>query len=96
MCSSDLTYAPLVEAARPGDRLLLDDGKIELRVEKGTRTELETTVVHGGRLGEHKGINAPGAPLPPDVSMDCSRVQKWLSFPLPRFSEWMAENEPAE
>ncbi len=59
------TYAPLVRAARPGDRLLLDDGKIELRVEHGTSTELETTVVHGGRLGQHKGINAPGAPLPP-------------------------------
>lgn len=59
------TYAPLVEAARPGDRLLLDDGKIELRVARATKTELEATVVHGGRLGEHKGINAPGAPLPP-------------------------------
>ncbi len=58
------TYAPLVEAARPGDRLLIDDGRLELRVEGGSRTELDTTVVHGGRLGEHKGINAPGAPLP--------------------------------
>lgn len=58
------TYAPLVEAARPGDRLLLDDGKIELKVEQRTGTEITTTVVHGGSLGEHKGINAPGAPLP--------------------------------
>ncbi len=58
-------YAPLVQAARPGDRLLLDDGKLELRVDSGNGTELVTTVIHGGRLGEHKGINAPGAPLPP-------------------------------
>lgn len=35
-----------------------------------------------------------GAPRPPDVSLDCSRVQERLSFPLPRFSQWMAENEP--
>ncbi|MGE0447273.1 MAG: pyruvate kinase [Vicinamibacterales bacterium] len=58
------TYAPLVEAARPGDRLLIDDGRLELRVDAASRTELEATVIHGGRLGEHKGINAPGAPLP--------------------------------
>ena len=35
-----------------------------------------------------------GAPRPPDVSIDCSRVQERLSFPLPRFSEWMAAHEP--
>ena len=59
------SYVPLVEAARKGDRLLLDDGRIELRVESGNGKELVTTIVHGGPLGEHKGINAPGAPLPP-------------------------------
>ena len=59
------SYVPLVEAARTGDRLLIDDGRIELRVESGNGQELVTTIVHGGPLGEHKGINAPGAPLPP-------------------------------
>ena len=58
-------YVPLIEAARPGDRLLLDDGRIELRVETRDGQSLVTTIMHGGRLGEHKGINAPGAPLPP-------------------------------
>ncbi len=57
-------YAPLIESARDGDRLLLDDGKIELRVEGRARNELITTVINGGQLGEHKGINAPGVPLP--------------------------------
>lgn len=57
-------YAPLVESARPGDRLLLDDGRIELRVTGSTRGELVTTVVNGGQLAEHKGINAPGVALP--------------------------------
>jgi pyruvate kinase len=57
-------YVPLIESARPGDRLLLDDGKIELRVIGRDDKELITTVVHGGQLGEHKGINAPGVPLP--------------------------------
>jgi pyruvate kinase len=57
-------YAPLVASARPGDRLLLDDGRIELRVTGAAGGELMTTVVNGGQLGEHKGINAPGVALP--------------------------------
>jgi pyruvate kinase len=58
------TYAPLMHSARPGDRLLLDDGHIELRVTAQTSDELTTVVVTGGALGEHKGINAPGVALP--------------------------------
>ncbi len=58
------TYADLPKAVRPGDPLLLDDGHIQLRVEAADGQTLETVVVFGGRLGEHKGINAPGAPLP--------------------------------
>src|SRR5690349_11055945 len=57
-------YAPLIESAQPGDRLLLDDGKIELRVTGQDKGELVTTVVTGGKLAEHKGINAPGVKLP--------------------------------
>ncbi len=58
------TYAPLAEAVKPGDRLLLDDGKIELMVERTSRDEIVTRVVDGGALGEYKGINAPNVPLP--------------------------------
>lgn len=57
-------YAELVRAARPGDRLLLDDGRIELRVTEASGDELKTVVVDGGTLGAHKGISAPGVPLP--------------------------------
>ncbi len=57
-------YAELIAAAKPGDRLLLDDGRIELRVIAASASELTTVVVNGGALGEHKGINAPGVALP--------------------------------
>ena len=33
-----------------------------------------------------------GPPRSPDTSLDCAKVQKWLSFPLPRFSEWLRAN----
>jgi pyruvate kinase len=58
------SYAGLAESVRPGDRLLLDDGRIELRVEKAGGGEISAVVVHGGALAEHKGINAPGVALP--------------------------------
>jgi pyruvate kinase len=57
-------FAGLARGVRPGDRLLLDDGRIELRVEATDGAEIRTTVVEGGELGQHKGISAPGVPLP--------------------------------
>ena len=58
------TFADLARSVRPGDRLLLADGLVELRVVATDGTEIQTTVVEGGNIGEHKGINAPGVPLP--------------------------------
>jgi len=54
------TYTGLPADVQPGDRLLLDDGLLELRVERVNGTEVFTRVVHGGCLKEHKGINLPG------------------------------------
>jgi len=57
------TFAALARSVNPGDRLLLGDGTVELRVESTTGTEITTTVIEGGEIGEHKGINAPGVSL---------------------------------
>ena len=54
------TYTGLPDDVRPGSRLLLDDGLMELRVEKVDGPDVHTRVVHGGVLKEHKGINLPG------------------------------------
>ena len=58
------SFDGLAQSVRPGDRLLLADGLIELRVEASDGREIQTIVVDGGEIGEHKGINAPGVPLP--------------------------------
>jgi pyruvate kinase len=58
------TYAELARAVRPGQDLLLDDGRVVLRVVNTTGTAIHTTVIHGTSLGAHKGINAPGVALP--------------------------------
>lgn len=57
------TYAELVRQVRPGGRLLLNDGRIELEVVEASRNEIVAKVIVGGLLGEHKGINAPGVAL---------------------------------
>ena len=60
------SFAALPGAVRRGSVLLLDDGRIQLRVEETTARTIRTTVVDGGELGERKGINAPGVELPVD------------------------------
>jgi pyruvate kinase len=54
------TYADLPNDVKPGDTILLDDGLLELRVESVTQQDVHCTIVHGGTLKEHKGINLPG------------------------------------
>ena len=56
-------FAELARSVRRGDRLLLADGAVELRVDDTDGTNIDTIVVEGGEIGEHKGINAPGVPL---------------------------------
>src|SRR5262245_55876135 len=58
------TFADLAGSVRPGDRLLLADGLVELRVGSTDGKDIHTVVVEGGAIAEHKGISAPGVPLP--------------------------------
>ncbi len=61
-------FGELAARVSKGDRLLLDDGKIELIVESRSPAEIQTRVIDGGDLGEHKGINAPHVPLRSDMT----------------------------
>ncbi|HSM91408.1 MAG TPA: pyruvate kinase [Anaeromyxobacteraceae bacterium] len=57
------TYPHLAEDVRPGDRILMDDGLLELRVVETDGVQVQTEVVEGGLLGESKGINLPGVKI---------------------------------
>ncbi len=54
------TYAGLPSDVHRGDRILLDDGRLELKVLAVRGNNVETEVVTGGSLTAHKGINLPG------------------------------------
>lgn len=56
-------YDPLPKDVNPGDRILLDDGSLELRVLKTGEMEVKTKIITGGMLGPRKGINLPGVQL---------------------------------
>jgi pyruvate kinase len=56
-------FRPLPREVHRGDRILLSDGLIELRVQQVRGQEVICEVVNGGALGEHKGINLPGIQL---------------------------------
>jgi len=55
------TYKGLPGDVKPGDKLLLDDGKIRLEAIEVTPTRVRTRVVVGGPISNNKGINLPGA-----------------------------------
>ena len=54
------TYKGLPGDVKPGDRLLIDDGKVALRAVEVTDTDIVTVVVEGGVVSNNKGINLPG------------------------------------
>ena len=56
-------YEKLADDVGPGDRILLADGTLELEVIKIDGTEISCTVIYGGRLFNHKGINLPGVQI---------------------------------
>ncbi|MCP4140446.1 MAG: pyruvate kinase [Chloroflexi bacterium] len=56
-------FVELFETVRKDDRLLLDDGRLSLRVKNIHARSLEAVVVVGGALTSHKGINLPGVRL---------------------------------
>jgi pyruvate kinase len=54
------TYEGLPEDVRPGDRILIDDGNVQLDVIGVNGNRVNLLVVVGGKLSDHKGINLPG------------------------------------
>ncbi|MGB6615551.1 MAG: pyruvate kinase [Trebonia sp.] len=54
------TYQGLADDVRAGDRILIDDGNVQVDVTGVAGTRVRTRVAVGGRVSDHKGINLPG------------------------------------
>lgn len=58
-----ITYKNLINDIQEGMTILIDDGLIEMRVEKKTETDIICRVMNGGFVSNHKGVNVPGTNL---------------------------------
>ncbi len=81
-------FRPLPHEVKSGDRILLADGLIELRVEKVKGHEVICQVANGGLLGEHQGINLPGVKLHVPALTEKDRAD--LRFVLKQGADYIA------
>ena len=73
-----ISYKRLLEDLRPGEKVLLDDGLIELRIKERTKNSLIAEVVEGGLLSSKKGVNFPHSDLKEEAFTD--KDKKDLEF----------------
>ncbi len=81
-----LPHPEIFAALTPGTDLLLDDGKLRLRVKECGQDFAETEIVTGGPLSNRKGVNVPGVILP--ISPLTDKDRKDLRFGLELGADW--------
>lgn len=81
-------FKALASTVNEGQRILFDDGLLEVKVLKISGTELECEVIYGGTLKDRKGMNVPGASLPIDAMTE--KDLKDLQFGLEKGVDYVA------
>ena len=85
-----LPHAEVLSVLKPGTDLLLDDGKLRLKVEAAGEGFAEATVTQGGILSDRKGVNVPGVILPVSPLTEKDRTD--LRFGLDLGVDWVAQS----
>ncbi len=83
-----LPHREVFAVLEPGTRLLLDDGKLVLRVLSRTAERIETRVEVGGTLSNNKGVNIPDVVVPLAALTEKDRSD--LAFALDQHVDWVA------
>lgn len=83
-----LPHKEIIEAAERGTNLLLDDGKLRVRVDDATDAYLDVTVTVGGILADRKGVNVPDMVL--RLSPLTGKDRNDLRFGLDQGFDWVA------
>ncbi|MFO7761004.1 MAG: pyruvate kinase [Desulfobia sp.] len=73
-----VNFAQLPQRVKPGDRLFLNDGLIQLKVKEISDNDVQCQVEIGGELHSHKGVNLPGVSL--GISAFTDNDRQWLEF----------------
>jgi len=85
---AQLPHKEIFEAVQPGARLLVDDGKLVLRVTAHDEERIETEVEVGGTISNNKGLNLPDVVLPLAALTEKDRAD--LAFALEEGVDWIA------
>jgi pyruvate kinase len=83
-----LPHPELFAALQPDTRLLVDDGKLVLRVKAVTPGRIDTVVEVGGRISDRKGVNVPDVVVP--LAALTEKDRKDLTFALEQHVDWIA------
>src|SRR5438067_6451592 len=75
-----ISFEPLPRVVKPGDRIFLNDGLVQLVVERVSGNDVECTVAVGGELRSRKGLNLPGIEL--GISAFTEKDRAALEFAL--------------
>ncbi|NUQ61949.1 MAG: pyruvate kinase [Pirellulales bacterium] len=78
--AASMTFSRLPQVVKPGDKLFLNDGIIQLEVQRVDNTEVQCLVLTGGELRSRKGLNLPGIDL--GISAFTDRDRQCLEFAL--------------
>ena len=84
----ELPHAEIFEAMVPDARLLLDDGKLVLRVTEQNYSRIVTRIEVGGMLSNNKGLNVPDVVVP--MAALTSKDRSDLAFAVDRGVDWIA------
>ncbi|AJG21388.1 pyruvate kinase [Cupriavidus basilensis] len=83
-----LPHPELFRVAAPGQSLLIDDGKVQLKIEAVASGSIATRVVNHGTLSDRKGVNVPDAVIP--IPALTEKDRKDLDFALALGADWIA------
>ncbi len=83
-----LPHPELFSVLKPGQRLLIDDGKVQLRVIRATESEILTTAEVGGFISDRKGVNVPDAVVP--VPALTEKDRRDMAFAIEHHADWIA------
>ena len=95
-----ISYKGLVKDVSSGSTILIDDGLIELHVENVTETDIHCTVVNGGPVSNHKGVNVPDTDLSmpfiseqdrADIELGCKLGYEYIAASFTRTADDVRE-----
>ncbi len=75
-----INYSGLAEDVSAGNRILIDDGLIELRVESVEGSEIHCVVINGGELGQRKGVNVPNVKIKLPALTEKDKEDIWFGI----------------